>query len=443
MVHAASLAAEWERIDLLVACATLTRRGDVLPDGLKARLQAVQERVQSLRQHEPWLAMSATQGLSALDQEILACALAPVAEPRLGWLFQDLQGSLAATYPTPALIQELYFLGAQEAPALYERLSSRAPLVRGGLLEPVPADPFAPVRPSPRARSALLGWSAAIADPPPGSIEVTAPGDWSDLVLPEYCFRALREFTYWTRHREQVFGQWGGQSIGGPLALFTGPSGTGKTFSAIVLANALGWPIYRVDVGLLVSKWVGETEKNFNALFDAAHGRPMVLLFDEAESLFGKRADIRDARDRFANMEISHLLSRIERHEGPCILTSNLREHLDPAFARRFTIVVEFPRPDAAARADLWRRHLPPKAPYDDEVGAELLGQSLSLTGGQIRNAALHAAFLAAGGDQPIGLRHLARAVWVELAKEGREVMPSSLSYLAKHLEAGHRDAVH
>jgi SpoVK/Ycf46/Vps4 family AAA+-type ATPase len=185
---------------------------------------------------------------------------------------------------------------------------------------------------------------------------------------------------------------------------------------------------------MLVSKYIGETEQNLNALFDAANNEPMVLLFDEAESLFGKRGDIKDARDRYANMEVSHLLSRIEYHYGPCILTSNLQEHLDSAFARRFQCVVEFPRPNSQARTVLWRKHLPPKAPLSDDVDLNMLGEAISMTGGQIRNAALHAAFLSAANQEPIGLYSLSRAIWNELSKEGRGVMPSNLGFLSNYL---------
>jgi hypothetical protein len=443
MSSVTALAAELERIDLLIACAEMARRGDLIPESHKARLAAAQERVRRGRTEEPWRSLALSEGLSEMDQDILACVLAPVAAPRVGWLFHELQGGLATAYPTVALIQEINFISSAQTPALIDRVSARAPLVRSGLLEGAVSDPFVPVRPSALARSTLLGWPVVERGAPPGSVEIGSTAGWSDLVLPEHCLRALKEFLYWIRHREQVFDRWGGKPMGGPLALFAGPSGTGKTFSAMVVANALGWPLYRVDLGLLVSKYVGETEKNFNALFDAAHGRPLMLLFDEAESLFGKRGEVREARDRFANMEVSHLLSRIERHDGPCILTSNLREQLDPAFARRFTIVLEFPRPDARARSELWRHYLPPRAPYDEDVEPADIGQGINLTGGQIRNAALHAAFLAAAQDEAIGLRHLARAVWVELGKEGREITSSSLGFLGEHLMSEARNAVH
>ena len=184
----------------------------------------------------------------------------------------------------------------------------------------------------------------------------------------------------------------------------------------------------------LVSKYIGETEKNLNALFDAAHGENMVLQFDEADSLFSKRGEVKEARDRYANLEVSHLLSRIEVHQGPCILTTNLRDQLDTAFARRFQVVVDFQKPDATARLQLWRRLLPCRAPLADDVDLATLANQVDLAGGSIRNAALHAAVTAAADSSPITMRHLARAVWRELAKAGRPVGTGEIGTLAGFL---------
>lgn len=196
----------------------------------------------------------------------------------------------------------------------------------------------------------------------------------------------------------------------------------------------LGWPLYRVDLGMVVSKYIGETEKNLNALFDAAHDSNVVLQFDEADSLLGKRAEVKEARDRYANMEVSHLLSRIEQHHGPCIPTTNLRSHLDPAFMRRFRAVIEFPRPDVTAREALWRRLLPKDAPVNGGVDLAALAHSVPLTGGGIQNAALHAAYLASASDQPIDLPHIATAIWQELGKSGKPLGRKELGALGDHL---------
>jgi len=299
-------------------------------------------------------------------------------------------------------------------------LSDGGALRRLGLLDMEEGGLFAPILPGPGVTARLLGWPV-VRSTPPGTTRVLLEADWKDLVLPPDRVDMLREFLHWITHRETVIERWGARPAGGPIALFTGPPGTGKTLAASVIASQLGWPLYRVDLGSLVSKYIGETEKNLNRLFAATHRQPAVLQFDEADSLFGKRGEVREARDRYANLEVSHLLARIEQHEGPCILTTNLRGQLDAAFARRFQVVVEFPRPNAEARARLWRLHLPPRAPVDAFVDLDLIGGAVHLTGGGIRNAALHAAFLAAAGRGTIGLPEIALAVWRELARtDGR-----------------------
>jgi len=443
MNNCAKLAPEWERIDLLGASVAALRRGAELPENIGPRLGALHQDVLALRQQDPWRSVVNECRLDQLDQDILACSLASEAEPRLGWMYQDLQPGITSTYPTPALIREMFVMQGDESAGFSRRLGVGAPLIKNRLIESHSAGIYQPIHPSNRACSGLLGWTATDAVTLPGAVEVPATGTWNDLVLPAHCIQGLREFMLWITHRRKVIQEWRGRVAGGPVALFSGPSGTGKTFAAEVMANALARPLFRVDLGLLVSKYIGETEKNLNALFDAAHARDIVLLFDEADSLFGKRGEVKEARDRYANMEVSHLLSRIERHQGPCILTSNLRQHLDPAFARRFQMVIEFPRPDAAARGELWRLHIPAGAPCENDVDTALLGQALSLTGGQIRNAALHAAFLAAGDASPINLTHIARAVWTELAKEGGEMMPASLGKLAQFLPQEVRDVAY
>ena len=374
--------------------------------------------------------------LTVLELDILACVLAPEAEPRLGWLFQNLQPGVPQPYPTPALLQELLAIGPDEAAPFYAALAPSAMLRRGNLLDLEGNDPYQPLRPAPGVTARLLGRPQLCAEVP-GATLVKTRAAWDDLILPLDRVAVLREFLLWINLKSKVVHEWGGEDCGGPVALFSGPSGTGKTFAAAVIASELGWPLYRVDLGRLVSKYIGETEKNLNRLFDAVHGQPMILQFDEADSLFSKRGEVKEARDRYANMEVSHLLARIEAHHGPVILTTNLRKHLDPAFARRFQVVVDFPRPDVAARARLWQRLLPPRAPRDPQVNVDFLAAAVNMTGGHIRNAALHAAYLAAGNDSALTLEHIALAVWRELGKDGREMAPAALGSLAPFLPAG------
>lgn len=433
---AQSLAPEWRRLDLLSTCVGMQRRGDVLQGELLDDLRRAQADVLALRAKPPWRDLVRSGRLSALDQDILAAVIGPDAEPRLGWAFHELQPGLGSPYPSVALLRELLFLDADACRDLHARVDEAAPLRCAGLLEGGGGS-YEPLRPTARTRDALLGWRAHVASVPPGAVELEVRAGFQDLVVPAACRRALDEIVLWTHHIRRVERDWKARPSHGPLCLFCGPSGTGKSFAAEVLAGALAYRLLRADLGLLVSKYVGETEKNLNALFDAVAEQPVVLLFDEADALFGRRAEVKEARDRYANMEVSHLLARIERHRGPCVLTSNLRQNIDSAFLRRFHAVAEFPRPDLAARAALWTLQLPPSAPRAAELDPVLLARSVALSGGQIHNAALRAAVLASAEDVPIGLSQVARAVFAELAKEGRELSRDMLGELATYLPEG------
>jgi hypothetical protein len=436
-VPASGLRSEWERIELLAYSLGQERVGKRLSGEMLERLKAVQREVEAQRRApaSQWRPL-VEQEWTPLAYDLMALAVAPEVEPRIGWLYQQLQPGSPSTYPGVALVRELLALDETETSNFYQLLNEESPLRRAHLVRLEGQGPQQVLVPCQGRAAQLMGWPRPVTAPA-GASRVWLPASWEELVLPTECLNQLQEFLYWVRNRSTVVREWGGQETGGPVALFSGPSGTGKTFAASVLANELGWPLYRVDLGALVSKYIGETEKNLNRLFDAAHGQPMVLQFDEADSLFGQRGEIRDARDRYANMEVSHLLARIEAHQGPVILTTNLRHHLDSAFTRRFQVVVDFPRPDAAARSELWSRCLPPRAPQAANLDPAVLGQAVTLTGGAIRNAALHAAYLAAGTGQAITLPLVAHSVWRELAKDGHEVHHTDLGDLAQWLPEG------
>ncbi|HYR63073.1 MAG TPA: ATP-binding protein, partial [Actinomycetota bacterium] len=246
----------------------------------------------------------------------------------------------------------------------------------------------------------------------------TSPS-WDQLILPAHQRDLLGQIALHVRHRLTVHETWGfgrGSRRGsGTAALFAGPSGTGKTLAAQVLATELRLDLFRVDLASVLSKYIGETEKNLGALFDAADEGAVVLLFDEADALFGRRSEVKDSHDRYANLEISYLLQRIEEQRGLVLLTTNMREALDPAFLRRLRFVVEFPFPDHASRAEMWRRVFPPEAPVAP-IDAEALGM-LNLSGAGIRNVAVSAAVLAAEEGVPLGMSHLERAARTECAK--------------------------
>ena len=241
---------------------------------------------------------------------------------------------------------------------------------------------------------------------------------WDDLVLPPAQMSVLRQIATQVRQRTKVYEEWGfgGERRGlGITALFAGVSGTGKTMASEVLANDLQLDLYRIDLSQVVSKYIGETEKNLRRVFDAAEGGGVILLFDEADALFGRRSEVKDSHDRYANIEISYLLQRMEEYRGLAILTSNQRGALDHAFLRRLRFIVEFPFPDAMARADIWRRVFPGATPVDGLDTGKLA--RLNVAGGSIRNIAMNAAFLAADASQPVRMRHLLHAARTECAK--------------------------
>lgn len=243
---------------------------------------------------------------------------------------------------------------------------------------------------------------------------------WDDLVLPPALDRQLRELVNRYRQRTLVHDQWRLPLYPSPgvVTLFSGPSGTGKTTTAEVIAGDLGIDLFRVDLSALVSKYIGETEKNLEEIFSAAHAGNFLLLFDEADALFGARSQVTDARDRYANMEVSYLLQRLESYDGFVVLTSNLQGNIDPAFLRRIHVTVHFAMPTPAERRRIWTRSLG-DAPRH-ELDLDFVADKFDMSGGAIRNAALTAAFLAAGNDGSIGMVELLRAIRQEMAKLGR-----------------------
>jgi SpoVK/Ycf46/Vps4 family AAA+-type ATPase len=238
---------------------------------------------------------------------------------------------------------------------------------------------------------------------------IATSATWDDLVLPEAQVSALRQIAAQVRRCARVYEDWGfGRRNGrglGVAALFCGGSGTGKTLAAEVLASELGLDLYRIDLSSVVSKYIGETEKNLRRVFDA---------------LFGKRSDVKDSHDRYANIEVSYLLQRMEAHRGLAVLTTNLKSALDPSFQRRLRFIVHFPFPDARQREAIWRRSFPAVAPTSGLDFSKLA--RLNVAGGSVRNIALNAAFLAADGGEPIAMHHLLAAAQAEGAKIERQL---------------------
>jgi hypothetical protein len=376
----------------------------------------------------PWLQSAASAAAlppapAGLPLLTLAARALGAAERRTMWLalLGRADGGATALRPDAAALDELaarYPIEPDEARAALRDAQLAAALAPPGAAAPSALDPtgLAPLCAAIRRRAA---WSAR-----PGVQRIAPQVGLQALRLPAAALAQLDAARQRVARQLTVLDDWGfaqGRSgRRGVRLLFSGPPGTGKTLAAEALAHALGIEMLVVDLAALVSKWLGETEKNLAAVFDRAERARALLLFDEADALFGRRTEGRDAHDRWANLETAYLLQRLERFEGVAVLTTNLRGQIDPAFTRRFEHIVDFPEPDAAAREALWRLHLPPQAPRAADLALDELAAWYALSGAQIRNAALAAAFLAAGEGALLAQRHLLAAIEREFTKAGR-----------------------
>jgi hypothetical protein len=263
---------------------------------------------------------------------------------------------------------------------------------------------------------------------------------WDDIVLPAATVEQLRAICGRVDHRHRVLDDWGFDrklSMGkGVTALFAGPSGVGKTMAAEIIARELELDLYKIDLSGVVSKYIGETEKNLERIFAAAENANVILFFDEADALFGKRSEVRDSHDRYANIEISYLLQKMEMYDGVAILASNLRQNLDESFVRRLAFTIHFPFPDQAHRRRIWAGIWPAQTPLDAEVDLDFLAAQFKLSGGNIKNVALAAAFLAAETDSAICMRHLLIAVEREYQKMSKPVAREQFGRWAPEAQA-------
>ena len=283
--------------------------------------------------------------------------------------------------------------------------------------QPRPADLFAAARRQSRHDLALL------------ASRIEPKHRWDDIVLPADALAQLREICARESHRHRVLDTWGFDhklsSGKGVNALFAGPSGTGKTMAAEILASELQLDLYRIDLAGVVSKYIGETEKNLDRIFSAVENA--VLFFDEADALFGKRSEVRDSHDRYANLEISYLLQKMEQYEGVAILATNLRQNLDDAFMRRLAFTVHFPFPDVSHRRHIWRQIWPADLPVAPDVDVEFLATHFKLSGGHIKNIALASAFLAAADGGVVTMDHVRHATQREYQKLGKTLSAPEL----------------
>jgi len=347
--------------------------------------------------------------------------------------------------PHPGIVRQsvlLPRLNAADRNALWLRLTGGRPAP--GFLADAP---LLPAELSAAARSLAAGSDAvretcrALLYHSPGDLfqELPLPYEWRDIVLPDSMARQLEEIEAQVRLRSAVLDDWGFERLTpmgrGFSALFAGPSGTGKTMAAQVVARSLGLALRRVDLSAVVNKYIGETEKRLKLVFDACERDQAILFFDEADALFGKRTEVKDAHDRYANIEVNYLLQRMEGYDGLAILATNRKEDLDRAFLRRLRFIVDFPPPGPAERLRLWKRMLPEKSPaglplLEANLKFDIVARSIEITGASIQSAALRAAFLARAAGARIGASHIHSAVRSELAKNGRTLRDSDLEAL-------------
>jgi len=267
--------------------------------------------------------------------------------------------------------------------------------------------------------------------------KITPRYRWEDIVLPEDRLQQLREICNSVKYRSLVYEVWGfGRKLAlgkGVNVLFAGPSGTGKTMAADIMAADLGLDLYKIDLSTVVSKYIGETEKNLARIFAEAETSNAILFFDEADALFGKRSEVRDAHDRYANIEISYLLQKMEEYEGVVILATNLRKNMDDAFVRRMHFTVDFPFPSERDRRRIWGQIWPDGTPQSPDLDSDFLARRFELAGGNIRNIALAASFLAADDGGAVSMEHLIRATRREYQKMGKVIMEGEFGEYARH----------
>ncbi len=267
---------------------------------------------------------------------------------------------------------------------------------------------------------------------------------WADLVLPEPQTRKLQHACSHIRYKHTVYGSWGFQrklSYGtGVSLLFSGPPGTGKTMAAEIAANELDMEIYKIDLSQIISKYIGETEKNLREIFDEAQSSYAILFFDEADALFGKRSEVKDSHDKNANTEVAFLLQKMEEYRGISILATNYLQNMDEAFLRRINYVIRFPFPDERQRETIWKSIFPQETPLAPDLDCGFLGRKLQMSGGSIKNVALTAAFLASGNGESVGMKHIFQAYQYELDKTNRTITREELgeySYFFEEIRNG------
>lgn len=426
---AARLDPEAARLVLLIDAAYRHRDGKTSTADQRRTIEAAQGRVTQARAGGLWTRI--LQGLAPDDLALdaLACALLPVLRPAQALRIAGLQGG-AELAPTQALLHQILLLSGAEDLQMLRLISPAGPLLAGGWLSVEGMGPARLLRPGPRLLRRILGEDGFGALPAGMVLDDDGTGALPDLILPADIARHLDEIAALARFALTAQDGDALSAPAGPAVLLTGPPGTGKSLAARHLARRLKRPLFRLELGRIVSKWLGDTERNLTEVFTQMSGTRGCILIDECDAILGRRVAVREARDHSANMTVSHLLMLLERHRGPVFATSNLRNNLDDAYLRRFAAVVEFRRLDPRLRAAAWHAALGP----EDRPDLADLAASIDLPPAEIANAALYARALADGAA--LGPEHLARAIRRERGKAAATFTGAELMALAPYLPA-------
>jgi hypothetical protein len=364
----------------------------------------------------------------------MGLCLFPHLRPSLAYVLQGLSQGAGDAVMTEALAAEMLALDAEEESLLHSALAPASPLVTCRLVRIEGEGPARRIHPGPGLVRAAFGGDG-LSTLPAGVRPLAPAADGSLLVVRPRVETQLGELADLTRHLELLRQTPEADAPGGPSALFTGGPGTGKSFAARCLAARLERPLFQIDLGAVMSKWVGETEKNLSRIFERMSGLRGVILIDEADSLLGKRVAVKEGRDAAANLLVSHLLGLLECHQGLVVLTTNLRSNIDEAYIRRFAAVIEFTRPDPALRLSLWRQALARVPLSEDLETLASMAARVDLSGAEIRNAAVLAAAIAAGAGRPLTPADLARAAMREKTKTNLTFSRKDLRALERFLE--------
>lgn len=426
----AELRAALEMLDALIAVRIEERRDGPAgrPLGIESGSEGIPDRSR-FGGIGPLAEIVAMADLTAAEAVVLVAAVAPYVDERYAVRYGELTDRPGVVGLTGEVARNLVARSFGARLDATVMLSEHGRLRSGGLLtlEP-PADLSGQLRPEP----ALLAWLTGLPPHrPTASSEfparpLTTVHTLDDVVLPASARGRIEDLEGRIRNRRTVVEEWGfgahHDNAAGLIALFHGPPGTGKTMTAAAISASAGLPAYLIDLSALVSKYIGETEKALAKVFDRAVRESCILVFDEADAIFGSRTEVSDAHDRYANQEVSYLLSRIEQHAGIVILTTNLLANIDTAFQRRIHVMVEFPEPGPSEREQLWASVAPGRLPVEDTVDLADLAHRYPLTGAQIREATLDAAYLAAADGRVVTAEHLTTGIRRQYEKAGRTV---------------------